>query len=44
MAVEKGSWFFDDFKRIPDWKELVSDLIACRWQRPFYFIFQGFNT
>ena len=28
MAVKKSSWFFDEFSRIPDWKELVFDLAA----------------
>lgn len=31
MAAKKSNWFFDEFNRIPGWKELVSDLIAFVW-------------
>ncbi len=31
MAVKKSNWFFNEFNRIPDRKELVSDLVAFIW-------------
>lgn len=31
MAAKKSNRFFDKFSSIPDWKELVSDLIAFIW-------------